>query len=130
MAHKHTNPEGVSTPTGFSHVVEATGQRLIFVAGQTPVNAQGEIVGEDLAAQAEQVYKNLQTCLASHGATFADVTKMTTFVVNYQPEHRAIIAEARAKFLAADALPASTLLGVQALGHPSFLIEIEGYAVI
>ena len=131
MAHKRTNPEGVSTPIGFTHVVEATGQRLIFVSGQTAVNAKGEVVGTgDLAAQATQVYENLKACLAAHGATFADVTKTTTFVVNYQPEQRPIIQAARAKYLPADAPPASTLLGVQALARPELLIEIEAIAVI
>jgi len=130
MPLKHTNPDGVATPNGYTQVVEASGQRLIFVAGQTAVNAQGEVVGNDLASQAEQVFANLKTCLESQGASFADVTKMTTFVVNYKPEDRAVIAAARAKHLPADALPASTLLGVQALARPELLIEIEATAVL
>jgi len=130
MAHKRTNPEGNFKPTGFSHVVEATGSRIIYVSGQTPINVNGEVVGKgDLAAQAEQVYKNIQNCLAAHGATFADVTKTTTLVVNYKPEDRPIIGAARNKFYG-DEFPASTLIGVQALAQPDFMIEIEAVAVI
>jgi enamine deaminase RidA (YjgF/YER057c/UK114 family) len=61
----------------------------------------------------------------------ADVVKTTTFVVNYQQDvHRPIIGEMRAQYLPADALPTSTLLGVQALARPEFMVEIEAVAII
>jgi enamine deaminase RidA (YjgF/YER057c/UK114 family) len=133
MPKKHTNPSGVAKPTGFTHVVETTGaSRIIYVAGQTPADVDGNPVGVgDFRAQVEQVYKNLQTCLESHGASFADVVKTTTFVVNYQQEvHRPVIGEMRAKYMPADTPPTSTLLGVQALARPEFMIEIEAVAII
>jgi enamine deaminase RidA (YjgF/YER057c/UK114 family) len=131
MALKRTNPSGVSQPTGYTHVVEATGQRLIFIAGQTAANAAGEVVGEgDLEAQAVQVYENLKTCLEAAGATFADVTKTTTFIVDYTPEKRGVLAAIRQRYYGADNAPASTLVGVQALARPEFMIEIEATAVV
>ncbi|MQA00793.1 MAG: RidA family protein [Dehalococcoidia bacterium] len=131
MPHNRINPSAVSTPRGYSHVVEATGSRLIFISGQVAADATGAIAGEgDLAAQATKVFENLSACLAAAGASFADVTKITTFVVNYQPEHRAVIAEARERHLPADEPPASTLVGVQALARPEFLIEIEATVVV
>ena len=131
MPLQHTNPAAVSPPTGYSHVVSAQGSRLVFIAGQVATNARGEIVGAgDLARQAEQVFENLKACLAAAGATFADVTKMTTFVVDYKPEHRPLIAETRRRYLPADHPPASTLVGVQALARPEILIEIEAIAVL
>jgi enamine deaminase RidA (YjgF/YER057c/UK114 family) len=130
MPHIRKNPAAVATPTGYTHVVEAQGSRTIYIAGQTPANAAGDVVGEgDLAKQAEQVFENLRACLAEAGATFADVTKTTTLVVNYQPEFRPIIAAVRQKFYG-DAAPASTLIGVQALARPEFLIEVEAIAVL
>jgi enamine deaminase RidA (YjgF/YER057c/UK114 family) len=130
MPNQHLNPDGVSKPTGYTHVVSGQG-RVVFIAGQVAANEAGEVVGEgDLAAQANQVFTNLKTCLASVGATFADVTKLTTFVVNYKPEDRAIVAAARAAHLPADNPPASTLVGVQALARPEFMIEIEATAVL
>jgi enamine deaminase RidA (YjgF/YER057c/UK114 family) len=130
MPNQHLNPDGVSKPAGYTHVVSGQG-RLVYISGQVAVNSAGDVVGEgDLAAQANQVFANLKTCLASVNATFADVTKLTTFVVNYKPEDRAIVAAARTAHLPADNPPASTLVGVQALARPEFLIEIEATAVV
>ena len=132
MPHRHTNPETVSKPGAYTHVVEATGSRLVFIAGQVALDKDGNVVGAgDLGAQAEQVFKNLQACLSSVGATFADVTKMTTFIVGYQSSRdRAVLGAVREKYLPKDALPASTLLGVQALATPDIMIEIEATAVL
>jgi enamine deaminase RidA (YjgF/YER057c/UK114 family) len=131
MAAEHINPAGVSQPTGYTHVVTSSGSKIVFVSGQVAIDPQGNLVGEnDLAKQAEQVFENLKTCLASVGATFADVTKLTTFVVNYKPEDRAVIAGLRQRYLPQDAPPASTLVGVQALARPDLMIEIEAVAVL
>lgn len=131
MPKQHINPRGLSTPTGYSHVVTAAGGRLVFIAGQVAANAAGEIVGPgDLRAQARQVYENLKTALAAAGATFADVVKQTTFVVSFKAEDRAVIAEVRREFLPAENPPASTLVGVQALARPEYLIEVEAIAVV
>jgi enamine deaminase RidA (YjgF/YER057c/UK114 family) len=131
MARQHINPAGVSAPTSYTHVVAAEGRRIVFISGQVAINPKGEIVGEgDLSKQAEQVFENLKTCLASAGATFADVTKMTTFIVNYKPEDRPVLGGVRARYLPAENPPASTLVGVQALARPEIMIEIEATAVL
>jgi enamine deaminase RidA (YjgF/YER057c/UK114 family) len=132
MPHKYTNPDTVSKPGAYTHVVEATGSRIVFIAGQVAIDKDGNVVGAgDLAAQAEQVFKNLQACLASAGATFADVTKMTTFIVGYQASRdRPVLGAVRQKYLPAENPPASTLVGVQALASPDIMIEIEATAVL
>ncbi len=116
----------------FSPVVVATGAtKIIYVSGQVPADGEGNVVGgSDLGSQADQVYENIKKCLAAAGATLADVTKTTTFVVNLQPEHRAIIGEARGRHMDGVNVPGSTLIGVTALARPEFLIEIEATAVI
>ena len=73
--------------------------------------------------------ENLKTALAAAGATFNDVVKITTFIVDYVPEHRAIVGEVRGRYLSADNPPASTLVGISALAGPEWLIEIEATAV-
>ena len=84
----------------------------------------------DLAKQTTQVMHNLGKALAAAGATFADVVKITTYVVGYTPEMRPVIAAARSPHFPAGKPPASTLVGVQALAAPGWLIEIEATAVI
>jgi enamine deaminase RidA (YjgF/YER057c/UK114 family) len=111
--------------------VKTSGQSLVFIAGQVALDAQGQVVGEgDLRAQAHQVFQNLRTALEAAGASFEDVVKLVTYVVNYQPEHRALLAEVRPDYLPANNPPASTLLGVQALALPQLLIEIDAVAVL
>ena len=132
MPHTYTNPSAVSKPNNYTHVVTAQGGRTIFISGQVAIDAAGNIVGQgDLAAQATQVFENLKACLASAGATFADVTKMTTFIVSYRPAaDRAVLGAVRSRYLPAENPPASTLVGVQSLATPDIMIEIEATAVL
>lgn len=130
MTLEHINPAGVATPTNYTHVIATQGGRTVYVSGQTPVNVKGEVVGDDLTTQAVQVFENLKACLAAAGATFNDVVKTTTFIVNFQPEQRALLGEVRTRYLPADKPTTSTLLGVQALARPEFIIEIEAIAVV
>jgi enamine deaminase RidA (YjgF/YER057c/UK114 family) len=132
MTHRYINPDAVSKPGAYTHVVEATGSRTVFISGQVALDKDGNVVGVgDLAKQAEQVFQNLQACLASAGATFADVTKMTTFIVGYQAARdRAVLGAVRQKYFPGTNPPASTLVGVQALASPDIMIEIEATAVL
>jgi len=132
MPHTYINPGAVSKPNNYTHVVSTQGSRIVFISGQVAIDAAGNIVGQgDLAAQAAQVFENLKACLASVGATFADVTKMTTFIVSYRPAaDRAILGAVRSKYLPVENPPASTLVGVQSLATPDIMIEIEATAVL
>jgi len=125
------NPFGTKPP-GYTHVVVVNGPgKTIYISGQVPVNATGEIVGKgDLKKQVTQVYENLEIALKAAGATFDDVVKMNTYVVNYKPADVSIIREVRSLYLSRENPPASTLAGVQALYHPDIMIEIEAIAVI
>ena len=73
--------------------------------------------------------RNLGLALAAARASYADIVKTTTYVVNYQPEHRAIIGKSKAPFFANREPPASALIGVDALAQPELLVEIEAVAV-
>ncbi|HXH22974.1 MAG TPA: RidA family protein [Dehalococcoidia bacterium] len=132
MPLEHLNPPGLSSPTGYTHVVAATGGRNIYISGQVALNERGEVVGEgDLEAQLRQVYENLKTALAAAGATFADVVKQTTYVVNFDAARdRPVIGRVRSQYLSAANPPASTLVGVQALANPALLVEVEAVAVL
>ena len=128
---EHPRPEGLLHNPGFSQVVVASGARTIYTAGQVSTDERGALVGaSDLAAQTVQAMRNVGLALAAGGATYADIVKITTYVVNYKPEHRAVIGKARAPFFASGTPPASTLVGVTALALPEWLVEIEAVAVV
>ena len=112
-------------------MVVARGARTIYTAGQVSIDEHGKLVGrDDLAAQTTQAMRNVGLALAAAGADFSDVVKITTYVVNYKPDHRSIVGEPRAPFFAGREPPASTLLGVAALALPEWLVEIEAIAVV
>jgi enamine deaminase RidA (YjgF/YER057c/UK114 family) len=128
---EHPHPKGLLHNTGFSQVVIASGTRTIYTAGQVSVDEGGTTIGPgDLTAQATQAMRNVGLALAAAGASYADIVKITTYVVNYRPEHRAVIAKARAPFFANRTPPASTLVGVSALALQDWLVEIEAIAVV
>ena len=130
---KAINPDSLygSVQFGFSHAVRSEGKILLHLAGQVAWNAEGQLVGAgDLRAQAEQALDNLKKVLADQGATPANVVRLRTFVVNYSADMVDIIGPAIGSFYG-DVLPAAnTLIGVQSLALPEFLIEIEATAII
>lgn len=126
-----SHPAGLFHNPAFSQVVAATGTRTVYTAGQVSIDERGALVGAgDLAAQTAQAMRNVGLALAAAGAGFADIVKLTTYVVDYRPEHRAVIGAARAPFFGDGARPASTLVGVSALALPEWLVEIEAVAVV
>jgi enamine deaminase RidA (YjgF/YER057c/UK114 family) len=125
------NPEGLSKPIGFTQVVVAQPGKLVYVSGQVPMNAKGEVVGKgDLRTQVTQVMDNLKTALAAAGATMKDVIKANYYVVNLKPDQVAVIREVRSKYFSAEHPPAGTLVGVTALVQEGYMIEIEAVAAV
>ena len=61
MAHQYINPDAVSKPANYSHVVVSQPGRVVFISGQVAIDKDGNVVGAgDLSKQAEQVFQNLQ----------------------------------------------------------------------
>lgn len=56
---------------------------VLFTSGQIPVNpATGEIAGDTIEVQAEQVMKNLGAVLAEAGTSFENAVKTTCFLAD------------------------------------------------
>ncbi|MFG1820295.1 RidA family protein [Kribbella sp. NPDC049174] len=124
----YPRPEGVAPGNGYSHVVTGPGQ-WVAVAGQVALDADGNFVGVgDPAAQARQVFANLDACLKAAGATFADVVKLNFYVTDiaFLPA----IRTARDEYVDTTNPPASTAVQVGALFSPNALLEVEAYAVV
>jgi 2-iminobutanoate/2-iminopropanoate deaminase len=112
----------------YSHVVVASGEKMIFVSGQLARNNKGEIVGpRDMRAQIKQVGENLKNALEAAGATLNDLVKTTTYVTDIDEFFRHV--DVRHDYLGVG-LPASTTVEVRRLSHPDLLVEIEGMAVL
>ena len=124
-------PEGLPKTMGpYSQVVAGQGTHVVFIAGQVPQDAFGNTVGPgDIGVQTRQVLANLKTALESAGGTIDDICKITIFLTAINETAYAEVALARREFFG-DEFPASTLLQVQRLASPDWLIEIEAYASI
>jgi enamine deaminase RidA (YjgF/YER057c/UK114 family) len=118
------NPPGLTPPTGYTHVVVSADHRTAYIAGQVAVDSAGTVVGVgDFKVQAEQVFANLRTALASLGASFGDVVKTTTFITELK--NLPTLRGTRERYFGASHPPANTLVPVAALARPDLLLEIE-----
>jgi enamine deaminase RidA (YjgF/YER057c/UK114 family) len=130
MALECINPDDLPTPSTYTHVIVATGSRLVFISGQEPEDKQGNLVGHgDLAIQARQVFANLGRALAAAGARPEQVVKITIYVVDHRREYLPIIEAARVA-LFGEHKPTDTLVGIATLSNPDYLIEVDAIAVI
>jgi len=120
-----------STRFGYTQVVTSPPGTMLFIAGQGAFDSDFKLVGgSDLAMQATQALENLGHALRAAGATVSDVTSLRIYVVDYTPECAMAIGGALRGFFGDLPPPAQTLIGVQALGIPDMLIEIEATAVV
>src|SRR5579871_4411585 len=115
-----SNPPELSSTTGYSQIVEVRAERLIFIAGQTAMDASGDIVGSgDFAAQVRQVFVNLEAALRSRGCSASNLVKLTVYLRNMSD--LAIYRAARDRYFKSatpTAAPAITLVEVSRLYHP------------
>ena len=126
------NPPTLAPAVGFSHGVLVMGGRLLFLAGQTGSNADGQIMSPgDLIAQYEQTLRNLQTVVESAGGKMQDITKLNIFIrdrEDYLAQLQPLGIVHRSLFVSY--YPAMTLFEVSAFFQNETLVEIKGLAVI
>jgi len=132
MPIERSNAPGLAQPPGYMHLATVREARLVFIAGQVPLDDRGELVGHgDAIAQVRQCLRNLETCLAAAGATPGDVVRTTVYVA---AEERALLEHVWQALL--DSAPSAvvrtpaTLLGVRHLGYEGQLVEIECTAAV
>jgi enamine deaminase RidA (YjgF/YER057c/UK114 family) len=131
MNKEFTNPDTLPPPRGYTHVVGARPGKIVFLSGQVALDAEGKVIGEgDLRAQTETTYSHVGAGLAAVGASFGDLVKITTYVVDLTPDRRQVIADVRSNYLPRQNPPASTMVGVSALAVPGLLIEVEVVAIL
>jgi enamine deaminase RidA (YjgF/YER057c/UK114 family) len=103
--------------------------RLVFTAGACPLDHNGAVVSPgDVAAQAQQVMANLEVALGAAGAVLTDVAKTTVYVAS-SSRTDLVTAWQVVRDAFGDHDAPSTLLGVEILGYPDQLVEVEAVAV-
>jgi enamine deaminase RidA (YjgF/YER057c/UK114 family) len=130
VKHITYNPPDLIPVKYLSHVLVAQPGPIVFVAGQVPTDAEGNIVGKgDLLEQMRQVLRNVDTALSAAGATKNDLVKITSFIVGYGGHVMDAVREVRGEYFG-DLRPTSSVYGVTALSNPDYLIEIEAVAIL
>jgi reactive intermediate/imine deaminase len=123
------SPDTLPRPFGYSHVVDAPAGRIVYVSGQVPLDTAGELVGAgDFAAQARQVFVNLNAALEAAGVGWNDVVKLNFFVTDLS--EIAALREIRDEYVNTEQPPASTLVQVAALFRPDVMFEADAVAVV
>jgi enamine deaminase RidA (YjgF/YER057c/UK114 family) len=126
----HLNPDGLPANPAFTQAVKVAGPAsLVFVGGQNGVDAEGNIVGDDAAVQAQQALRNVERALEAAGGSLTDIVKWSITVTDP--------AALGAGFGAFQQLwgqrpnpPAITVQVVSALANPAFLVEVEAVAAL
>jgi enamine deaminase RidA (YjgF/YER057c/UK114 family) len=130
MTTERINPAELARPSGFSHAVAATG-RMVFLAGQTGVDRDGNVADGGVVPQFERALTSLLTALGTAGGLPSDLVSLTIYLTDmadYQAHAREIGAVWRR--LAGTEYPAMAAVGVTRLWLPELLVEIQGIAVV
>jgi enamine deaminase RidA (YjgF/YER057c/UK114 family) len=122
-------PRGVASTTApYSHALIVESGRLLFISGQGPVDAQGNVVGiGDPQAQVRQVFANVQALVEAAGGSLADVVELTAYLRDMR--YRSIITEVR-KELLRPPFPTATMFEVNRLAFDEWLVEISAVAAV
>lgn len=131
MAIERINPEELGRPSGFSHAVSTSGERIVFLAGQTALDSTNKIVGDGVVEQFERALGNLLAALRAAGGEPADLVSVTIYIVDMN-DYKAHAREIGAvwKRLAGADYPAMAGIGVSRLWDVEALVEVQGFAAV
>lgn len=116
-------------PNGYSHAVVAKGgARIAYIAGQGGEDKSGTL-SANFSEQVKQAYKNMLITLQAMNAKPNQVTKITTYVVNYNPGMLEEMTK-QVKMMFGDALPAQTLVPVPRLALDGMLFEVDAIVIL
>jgi enamine deaminase RidA (YjgF/YER057c/UK114 family) len=124
------NPPELARPSGFSHAVIGSGT-VVFLAGQTALDASGRIAADGVVAQFELALANLLGALRGAGGTPGQLASLTVYVTG-MGDYRAHAAEIGAVWrrMAGRDYPAMAAVEVTRLWDAAALVELQGFAVL
>ncbi len=132
MKTQFLNPRTLYEPRFFTHAVCVEGAaKLVYVSGQVSYDRDGIVMGTgEIREQCEQIFKSLTHALRAAGAAWGDVVKINGYMVGLNPAAVNVYREVRSRYLERSRMPASTLVGVDRLGHEDLLLEVELVAAV
>ncbi|HEY7857970.1 MAG TPA: RidA family protein [Candidatus Nanopelagicales bacterium] len=131
MSIEWINPPALGKPSGFSHAARVSAGTTVYLAGQTALDPQGNIVGKSVVEQFERAMGNLLIALRAAGGSPTDLVSLTIFIVDmddYRAHSRAIGEVWRR--LIGDHYPTTAGIGVARLWDAAALVEVQGVAVL
>ena len=126
MAHEILKLRSVHPTKGYSHAAKAG--NTLYIAGQVAQDVNGNTVGKgDFETQVRQVYENLKSIVEEAGGTLQNIVKKTTYLTHYSyiDTYRSVRNE-----YFPEPCPPNTLLIIDSLALPEYMIEIEAVAVL
>ncbi len=128
--HEIVTAPSLAPPSGYAHAVIAARGQVVFLGGQTALDADGKIVGRGIVEQFDVAAGNVAAALRAAGCTPEDLVSMQVFVTDVE-EYRAALAELaplwRRHF--GRRYPAAGLFGVTRLFDAEAKIELMAVAV-
>jgi enamine deaminase RidA (YjgF/YER057c/UK114 family) len=131
MVIQRVDPVELVRPSGFTHAVVAEGSRIVFLAGQTALDADGQVVAGDVVDQFDRALANLLAALRAAGGGPEHLAALTVFIVDvvgYRSNAARIGAVWRRQV--GREYPAMTAVGVVRLWDVDALVELQGWAVL
>lgn len=130
MSLERVNPPELAQPRGFSHAVSGTG-RIIFLAGQTALDSNGQVTGHGVAEQFEVALSNLLTALRAAGGEPGQLASLTIYVTDMDDykAHGREIGQVWRRLCGRD-YPAMAGIGVSRLWDIEALVEVQGFAIL
>jgi enamine deaminase RidA (YjgF/YER057c/UK114 family) len=126
MAHEILKLKSVHPTKGYSHAAKAG--NTLYIAGQVAQDVDGNLVGKgDFETQVRQVYENLTSIMKEAGGTLQNIVKKTTFLTHYS--HIETYRKVRNEYFP-EPCPPNTLLIIDSLALPEYMIEVEAVAVL
>lgn len=127
----YLNPDNMAKPRGYSHAVAVGGKhRTIYLGGQNAIDEKGALVGKDsLREQTEQALANVEKILKAAGAGLENLVKLNIYLRQGQNPAEGFLAFQQ-WWGSRQQYPAITVVFVAGLGHPDWLVEIDGIAIV
>lgn len=129
-----SHPDGLLEQTDYAPIALATGSRLLLLAGQVAVTPAGQPTATNLAGQVHSALQNVATGVSGAGGDVGNIARLTFYIVGWTQtmaeELFEGISRAQESHGFSAPMPPLTVIGVQALWAPDFLVEIEATAVL